>query len=98
LKYILQFPAHSCGLFRPYGPKLRRLSDFTSDTDDGTVWSEVMVSTLRDLRHDLGLTQAQFARELNVALETYRPWDTDSSRHSYSMSHRAMRCCSDGER
>jgi DNA-binding transcriptional regulator YiaG len=60
------------GCSGPYVPELRRLSDFTSDTDHGT---EVIVSTLRDLRHDLGLTQAQFAKELNVALETYRPWD-----------------------
>jgi len=36
--------------------------------------------TLRQCRHALGLTQARFAEDLGVALETYRTWDSGRRR------------------
>ena len=45
------------------------------------------MSLMRTYRRALGLSQSAFAAQLNVPLETYRPWD--AGRRAF----RPTRCC-----
>jgi len=46
-------------------------------------------SPLRTLRSELGLSQGQMAARLGVALESYRPWETDRRTAPSEILHRA---------
>jgi DNA-binding transcriptional regulator YiaG len=54
-------------------------------------WSWWFMNALRRLRLFMGLSQCEFARQLGVAQQTYRTWDSGRRRPPRAIVYRARR-------